>query len=78
MRPASSRSRSLPRDPLGAADDLVFVRTQMRFAARRHGLEVSFAPIVFPGEVGNGCHLHLSVWRDGAQPDAGRRPGAGD
>jgi glutamine synthetase len=54
-----------PRDPLGAADDLVFVRTQMRFAARRHGLEVSFAPVVFPGEVGNGCHLHLSVWRDG-------------
>jgi glutamine synthetase len=54
-----------PRDPLGAADDLVFVRTQMRFAARRYGLEVSFAPIVFPGAVGNGCHLHLSVWRDG-------------
>jgi glutamine synthetase len=54
-----------PRDPLGAADDLVFVRTQMRFVARRHGLEVSFAPIVFPGEVGNGCHLHLSVWREG-------------
>jgi glutamine synthetase len=54
-----------PRDPLGAADDQVFVRTQMRFVARRHGLEVSFAPIVFPGEVGNGCHLHLSVWRDG-------------
>ncbi len=54
-----------PRDPLGAADDQVFVRTQMRFVARRHGLDVSFAPIVFPGEVGNGCHLHLSVWRDG-------------
>ncbi len=54
-----------PRDPLAAADDLVFVRTQMRFAARRHGLTVSFAPVVFPGEVGNGCHAHLSVWRDG-------------
>jgi len=53
------------RDPLAAADDLVFVRTQMRFAARRHGLDVSFAPVVFPGEVGNGCHLHLSLWRDG-------------
>jgi len=37
----------------------------MRFAARRHGLDVSFAPVVFPGEVGNGCHLHLSLWRDG-------------
>jgi glutamine synthetase len=52
-------------DPLQAADDMVFVRTQMRFAARSHGLDVSFAPVVFPGEVGNGCHLHLSVWRDG-------------
>jgi glutamine synthetase len=54
-----------PADPLRAADELVFVRTQMRFAARRHGLEVSFSPVVFPGEVGNGCHLHLSAWRDG-------------
>jgi glutamine synthetase len=54
-----------PADPLRAADDLVFVRTQMRFAARRHGLDVSFSPVVFPGEVGNGCHVHLSVWRDG-------------
>ena len=64
------------RDPLAAADDLVFVRTQMRFAARRHGLTVSFAPIVFPGEVGNGCHAHLSVWRDGRNlMQGGGRPG---
>ncbi len=64
------------RDPLAAADDLVFVRTQMRFAARRHGLAVSFAPIVFPGEVGNGCHAHLSVWRDGRNlMQGGGRPG---
>ena len=54
------------RDPLAAADTLVFVRTQMRFAARRHGLQVSFAPTAIAGEVGNGCHAHLSAWRDGA------------
>jgi glutamine synthetase len=54
------------RDPLAAADMLVFVRTQMRFAARRHGLRVSFAPTALAGEVGNGCHAHLSAWRDGA------------
>lgn len=65
-----------PRDPLAAADDLVFVRTQMRFAARRLGLAVSFAPIVFPGEVGNGCHAHLSVWREGRNlMQGGGRPG---
>jgi glutamine synthetase len=66
-----------PRDPLGAADDLVFVRTQMRFAARRHGLDVSFAPIVIPGEVGNGCHLHLSLWRDGRNLMQGGERAAG-
>lgn len=52
--------------PLAAADTLVFMRTQMRFAARRHGLRVSFAPTALAGEVGNGCHAHLSVWREGA------------
>jgi glutamine synthetase len=62
-------------DPLRAADDLVFLRTQMRFAARRHGLDVSFSPVVFPGEVGNGSHAHLSVWRDGVNlMQGGDRP----
>lgn len=62
-------------DPLRAADDLVFVRTQMRFAARRHGLEVSFSPVVIPGEVGNGSHVHLSVWRNGVNlMQGGDRP----
>jgi glutamine synthetase len=54
-----------PRDPLAAADELVLIRTTIRQAALRHDLEVSFAPVVLPGEVGNGCHLHLSLWRDG-------------
>ena len=30
--------------------------------ARTHGLAVSFAPVVFAGLVGNGDHLHLSLW----------------
>jgi glutamine synthetase len=30
--------------------------------ARSHGLAVSFAPVVFAGLVGNGHHLHLSLW----------------
>ncbi len=65
-----------PSDPVQAADDLVFVRTQMRFAARRHGLDVSFSPAVIAGEVGNGCHVHLSVWRDGTNlMQGGDRPG---
>ena len=53
------------RDPLMAADQLVLARITARQVARRHGLRVSFAPVVLPGAVGNGCHLHLSAWRDG-------------
>jgi glutamine synthetase len=52
-------------DPLTAADRYVLLRLTLRQLAARHGLRVSFAPIVFPGTVGNGCHLHFSAWRDG-------------
>jgi glutamine synthetase len=52
-------------DPVGAADQLVLMRITVRQVAARHGLDVSFAPVVIPGAVGNGCHLHLSLWRDG-------------
>ena len=38
---------------------------------------MSFAPVVFPGEVGNGCHLHLSVWRGGRNLLQGGDRGAG-
>ncbi len=50
------------RDPVGAADTLLVVRQTIRSAAARHGLEASFAPVVFAGAVGNGCHLHFSLW----------------
>ncbi len=53
-------------DPLTAADRLVLMRITVRQVAARHGLVVSFAPVVLPGAVGNGCHLHLSAWRKGA------------
>ncbi|WP_168200796.1 glutamine synthetase family protein [Allokutzneria sp. NRRL B-24872] len=53
------------RDPLAAADQLVLSRVLARRVARAHGFDVSFAPSVRPGAVGNGCHLHLSAWRDG-------------
>jgi glutamine synthetase len=54
-----------PADPLEAADQLLLLRFTARHVARRHGLEVSFAPVVVAGGLGSGCHLHLSVWRDG-------------
>ncbi|GHG49771.1 glutamine synthetase family protein [Streptomyces griseocarneus] len=53
-----------PSDPVGAADLSVLVRETVRAVSRRHDLDVSFAPVVEPGGVGNGAHLHLSLWRD--------------
>jgi glutamine synthetase len=54
-----------PRSPVGAADDSVLVRQTIRAVSARRGLQVSFAPSVVAGAVGNGGHLHLSLWRDG-------------
>jgi glutamine synthetase len=58
-------------DPVAAADRSVQVRQTVRAVAQRHGLRVSFAPSVVAGGVGNGGHLHLSVWRDGRNLHAG-------
>ena len=52
-------------DPVGAADRLVLVKETIRAVAQTHGLRVSFAPVVMAGQVGNGGHLHCSVWSDG-------------
>lgn len=52
-------------DPVGAADAAVLVRHTIRAVSARHGLRASFAPVVTPGVVGNGGHLHVSLWRDG-------------
>ena len=54
-----------PRSPLAAADQQVLVRQTIWRIALRHGYRVSFSPVVIPGEVGNGCHLHFSAWQDG-------------
>ncbi|MEV6965228.1 glutamine synthetase family protein [Hamadaea sp. NPDC051192] len=52
-----------PQDPVGAADMLVLVRETIRAVSLRHGLRASFAPRVVAGGVGNGGHVHLSLWR---------------
>jgi glutamine synthetase len=48
-----------------AADRQIAVRETIRAVALRHGLAVSFAPKPFPDQAGSGCHVHLSLWRDG-------------
>jgi glutamine synthetase len=47
---------------IAAADTNLVVRHTIRAVARAHGLAASFAPVVFAGLVGNGQHLHLSLW----------------
>ena len=58
-------------DPVGAADDSMLVRQTIQAVSARHGLRASFAPSVVPGTVGNGGHVHLSLWRDGRNLLAG-------
>ena len=52
-------------DPVGAADTSVLVRETIRAVSLNHGLRASFSPKVLADGVGNGAHVHLSLWRDG-------------
>ncbi|MER5865487.1 glutamine synthetase family protein [Kitasatospora sp. NPDC002040] len=60
-----------PEDPVGAADTTLLVRHTIRAVSARHGLRATFAPALTPDGVGNGGHLHLSLWRDGGNLGAG-------
>ncbi|HEX4725422.1 MAG TPA: glutamine synthetase family protein [Pseudonocardiaceae bacterium] len=58
-------------DPVSAADDYVLVRETIRAISARQGMRVSFSPKVIVNHVGNGGHVHLSLWRDGRNLFAG-------
>jgi glutamine synthetase len=60
-----------PADPVAAADLNVLIRQTIRAVAARNGMRVSFAPVVVAGQVGNGGHLHFSVWAEGRNLFAG-------
>ncbi|MEL6224400.1 MAG: glutamine synthetase family protein [Cyanobacteria bacterium J06627_8] len=50
---------------LQAADWAIAFRDTVRGTALRHHLQASFMPKLFADSAGSGCHLHLSLWRDG-------------
>jgi glutamine synthetase len=50
------------RTGIAIADTNLVVRHTIRAVARSQGLAASFAPVVFAGLVGNGMHIHLSLW----------------
>ena len=52
-------------DPVAAADNCVATRHAIRTAWSATGVRPSFAPLALPDGLGNGCHLHFSLWRDG-------------
>ena len=59
---------------LAIADTNLILRQTIRAVAAAQGLAVSFAPVVFAGLVGNGAHLHFSLWdRAGRNLFAGGR-----
>lgn len=53
-----------PEEALRAADGAVVLRELARALAHRAGDRASFAPMMAPDGIGNGNHLHLSLWQD--------------
>jgi glutamine synthetase len=50
-------------DPVAAADTALLVRHTIKAVSTTHGLRASFSPKVTADGVGNGGHVHLSLWR---------------
>lgn len=52
-------------DALKAGDNQIAFREIVKAIAVKHGFLASFLPKIFPDKTGSGCHLHLSLWKDG-------------
>jgi len=52
-------------DPIRMADRHVVFKSGVKELAHQHGKCVTFMAKFAPGEAGNSCHLHLSLWRRG-------------
>ncbi|MGH7047716.1 MAG: hypothetical protein ACREE2_15145 [Stellaceae bacterium] len=63
-----------PQPALTAADHAVITREMARAAAHRLGHRVTFSPKPDPDLVGNGVHIHMSLW-DGAGRPVTHGPG---
>jgi len=63
--PAQFELSVAPADPVAAADDILLLRHTIRAVTNRAGMRCSFAPAMMVGGVGNGCHLHTSLWSNG-------------
>ncbi|WP_292292278.1 glutamine synthetase family protein [Marivita sp.] len=57
-----------PKPALRAADEAIALREITRAVASSFGYRASFAPILDADSVGNGVHVHLSLWDRQGQP----------
>src|SRR6201997_4925436 len=52
-------------DALVSCDRAIFFRYMVHTLAEQHGMVATFMPKPFTTLTGNGCHFHMSLWRDG-------------
>jgi glutamine synthetase len=52
-------------DALTTCDRAVFFRYMVESLAQQRGLLATFMPKPFANLTGNGCHFHISLWKDG-------------
>ncbi|MBA2636634.1 MAG: type III glutamate--ammonia ligase, partial [Solirubrobacterales bacterium] len=52
-------------DALITCDRAIFFRFMVEAMAQERGLVATFMPKPFPHLTGNGCHFHMSLWKDG-------------
>jgi glutamine synthetase len=53
-------------DALTTCDRAVFFRYMVEALAQERGLIATFMPKPFAHLTGNGCHFHMSLWKDGS------------
>jgi glutamine synthetase len=52
-------------DALTSCDRAIFFRYMVHTLAEQHGMIATFMPKPFTNLTGNGCHFHMSLWKDG-------------
>ncbi|MBV9509211.1 MAG: type III glutamate--ammonia ligase [Caulobacteraceae bacterium] len=50
-------------DALVTADRQAFFKYMVKSVAEKHGLRATFMPKPFANLTGNGCHMHVSLWK---------------
>jgi glutamine synthetase len=66
--PAQFEVSCRPASGVAGADRAVVIREVVREVARRQGRHASFSPLVTPNVVGNGVHIHFSLYDGEGRP----------